>query len=814
MKRAFSSLMLIFLALRIFSQETYTVTGKVADADTRAPLAFVNILIANSRTGGTTDIDGKFTITSDKPFSVLNLTYVGYYPQSYLLEEGRTKNVMISLKPMAVDLEEVVVYPTVNPAHRIIENVIANRDRNNPEKLGSFAYTAYERTILTIKLDTLNLPDSILADTSFIETRDMLNRQDIAIMETVVERKFMAPDRNYENVIANRVSGFQDPIFVFLISQVQSTSFYNELFQIGEKYYVNPISGGSTSKYIFLLEDTLYSGQHDSVFIISYRPRPGTNFDGLEGLLYIHTHGWAIQNAIARPAREETFSIRIQQQYELIDSLQWFPRQLNTDVIFDIVGVEAGEVKAQLVGIGKSYISDIEMNPELVRRQFATLGIDVEPDSHQKPEEYWDQFRIDSLTARDRRTYAFMDSIGREANFDRISRSFETIISGKVPYKFLDIDLDRIINYNQYQGIYLGLGLHTNDKLSRHFQVGGYWGYGFKDMTAKYGGDLSITLSRKNELALMAEYYSDALETGGVDFLGEKKNILTGENWRDFMIRRMNPTESMSGGVTFRALRDFRFNVGLQVSRKMTAGDYHFLVPGDELAVGIDVFDFTEVRAGFRFAFREEFITTKRKKISLGTKYPVVHFQYTLGLAGFLGGDYEFNRFDLKIQKSFYTRYVGKTTLELCAGFIDQPVPESNLYNGNGSYRIFTLFAPNSFATMRMNEFMSDRYVALYFTHSFGKLLKRFPKFEPEFSLLTNIGFGSLSGREHHTGHEFDTMEMGYYESGFLVDNLLNLRVYRLGAGAFYRWGPYGFDQAFDNVAFKVSISFPLGFGQ
>ena len=89
----------------------------------------------------------------------------------------------------------------------------------------------------------------------------------------------MAPDRNYENVKANRISGFQDPIFVFLVSQVQSTSFYREFFQILDKSYINPISNGSENKYIFIIEDTLYTESMDTVFIISYRPRPNTNFD-------------------------------------------------------------------------------------------------------------------------------------------------------------------------------------------------------------------------------------------------------------------------------------------------------------------------------------------------------------------------------------------------------------------------------------------------------------------------------------------------------------------------------------------------------
>jgi hypothetical protein len=845
----------IFLLLGYTSlaQGSYTVSGKVIEAETKEPLAFVNIIITGSRWGTSTDIDGKFTVSSTKPINSLNLTYVGYIPMTYTIQDKDRDKLVITLQRRAIDLEEVVILPTINPAHRIINLVLENRDRNDPEKKKSFSYTAYEKTIFTARMDTLNMYDSVtdtyrrvpgdsafaadpqifadssffndsipfpdttrmatdttISDSSFQRLKAFFDKQDIAIMETVVERKFMSPDRNYEKVVAQRISGFQDPIFVFLISQIQSTSFYKELFHIADKYYVNPISRGSTSRYIFLLEDTLYTPLKDSVFIISFRPRPNTNFDGMKGLLYINSRGWAIQNVIARPVRQEGFSIKIQQQYELIDSINWFPVQLNTDVIFGSAAVQAGNVQVNLVGIGKSYIRDVVLNPEKIRREMDLLGIDVEPGSHQKPESFWNGYRIDTLSERDIRTYQFLDSIGREANFDRIARSFETIMRGKIPWKIVDIDLDKIIRYNGFEGIYLGLGAHTNDRLSRYFKIGGYWGYGFKDKTAKYGGDASVILNRRYEVEIGAAYSYDVTEAGGTSFFEDRQQVLTGDNWRALMIKRMYPTESLSGWLRFRALRDFKFGIGMDINTKTSPDDYRFGVKGEDITAWTGDFRFTDLKVGFRFAFREEFIVTKRTRMSLGSRYPIVFFQYTRGLSGVLGGAFEYNRYDLKIEKSFYTKYLGKTNLQLRAGYIDRAIPESNLFNGNESFRTFTLYSPNSFATMRMNEFLSDRYIAFYFSHNFGKLLARSEKFQPEFVIATHIGFGFLSRQENHFNLDYKTMEHGYYESGLLVNNLLNLQVYTLGAGVFYRYGPYGFDLIGKNFAYKISVIFPF----
>ncbi len=755
---------------------------------------------------------------SARPIASIQLTYVGYYPLQYSIPYGKSENLLIALQRKTFDLNEVIILPTINPAHRIIDSVLANRYQNDPEKLKSFSYTSYEKTIFTAKLDTVLkvtkdsaggwqkdtialdpfdtaafqpdtsgfiVTDTTISDSSMAKMKDFFSKQDIAIMETVVERKFMAPDKNYENVKANRISGFQDPIFVFLVSQIQSTSFYREFFQILDKSYINPISKGSENKYIFILEDTLYTERMDTVFIISYRPRPNTNFDGLEGVLYINSNKWAIQNAIARPARSEGLSIKIQQKYEYINDEQWFPVQLNTDLILPGMEISAGDVRARFVGIGKSYIRDIVLNPELVRRQFATLGVDVDPASNEKPDSFWNAYRLDTLSPRDQRTYAYLDSIGKEANFDKIANSFETLMSGRIPYKFIDIDLDRIVKYNSYQGIYLGLGIHTNDKLSRVFKVGGYWGYGFHDKSAKYGGDVSIVLNRRNEVTWGAQYSFDLQETGGVRFFDDNDNFLTGENWRNFLIQKMNPTRNLSTTLGFRLFRDFKFGLGFKVITKDATDGYQYMVSqGEGPVVTQDQFRFTQVSAGFRFAFREEFIVTKRIRMSLGTKYPILWLEYTRGINGLFDGEYAFNRIDLKVEKSFYTKYLGKTSFMLKGGYIDRAIPATDLFNGNGSYRFFTIFAPNSFATMRMNEFMSDRYLALYFSHNFGKLLKRWKKFQPELLISTNATFGWLKYDENHLNINYKTLEKGYYESGFLINNLLNLRIYSLGS-----WG-------------------------
>ncbi|MCI0472489.1 MAG: DUF5686 and carboxypeptidase regulatory-like domain-containing protein, partial [Ignavibacteria bacterium] len=308
----------------------FEVSGRVIDSESRVTLPFVNIVVNDGIKGGTTDIDGKFLLRSGEEIKVLSLSYVGYESQKYVLA-GKGQNLVIKMKKVEYELPEFVVFPSENPAHRIIRNAVIYRDYNDPEKLPAFSYNSYDKMIFTFELDSIPQFDSLTADTNNQEIREFLDKHHLFIMESVSERKFLYPDKNHEEVIATKVAGFKDPIFVFLISQMQSTTFYNEQIRVAEKTYINPISKGSTDKYFFMLQDTLYSGESDSIFIISFRPKKNTNFEGLEGVISINSHNWAIQNVIAEPAgKKGMISLRIEQMYEFIQGKQWFPVQLNT----------------------------------------------------------------------------------------------------------------------------------------------------------------------------------------------------------------------------------------------------------------------------------------------------------------------------------------------------------------------------------------------------------------------------------------------------------------------------------------------------
>jgi hypothetical protein len=817
---SFFFLTILLIVSQLTLAQQFILKGRVVDSETNSPLAFVNILADDGPDGACTDIDGKFTLHSSQLVRVLKLTYVGYRGKQVNIDSLSSDRVIRLLKT-EMQLQEVVIRPGINPANRIIRQVLENRNLNDHEKMELFSYTSYEKTIFGPENDSLTVIDSLAADTSYMELREFFERQHLFIMESVVERRFLYPDKNYNNVIASRVSGMSDPLFVFLMGQLQSTSFYKEIIKIADKDYINPISNGTFTKYYFEIQDTLIEPHpYDTTFIISFRQLLNTNFDGLKGVISISTNNFAIRNIIAQPARSQgMFTIKIQQLYDFVQDEHWFPLQLNTDLIFKgaigkssiTVGVGPGiedSSRPDLVGRGKSYISNIRLNPELKPNRFGFVEVDVQPDAYRQKEEVWNQYRIDKLTPRDTMTYHVIDSLGKKEGLDNIGRKFDALANGVLSAGPVDFEIDRFLKGNSHEGIRLGVGLHTNDMFSKYFNLGGYGAYGFDDRKLKYGGNISLNINRFREMVIKFSLKDDVAEPGIQNAFSTQQGLLKPETYRTIYVIQMDHLIKQEASFTGRIFNYLKYTASFARSYREPLYNYGYMVASAEnIAISRDVFTFAEASLAIRYAYGEKFIKNAHSLISMGTSYPEIWFNYSRGL-NIADGEYTYNRFDLKISKTFSTKYLGKTTIVLNGGLLDRAQPYVNLYNSLGSYRPFGIWSPNSFATMRIPEFSADRFAAIFLSHNFGKLLLRSKHINPEPVLVTNLGFGSLRNGSQHKNIGLKDFRDGYYESGLVINKLLNLGVAGLGIGAFYRYGPYSLASFKENLALKIAVSF------
>lgn len=826
----------ILLALTGSSQ-SYVIEGRVLDKTTHAVLPFVNMIVTgNPMLGATADIDGHFKIISPTPIISLSFTYVGYNDQLVLIKDTshHIKNLVVKLEAASYQLNDVKILPGINPALRIIQRAIDNRDKNNPEKVRSFTYYSYNKMYGTADLkapsDSVNSLDSskikkpAAKDTSkkHEETiAELLQKQYLFLLESVSQRRFLYPDHNHEEVIASRTSGLSDSPFALLATQMQSFSFYPDHINILGRDYLNPICSSGIKRYSYIIKDTLYNGK-DTVFVIEFHPKRGKNFAGMKGVLYINTNGYAIQNVIAQPIREHsTVTIHIQQKYEFIDGKQWFPIQLNTDWVYNNVSirdsnaiVDAGAVDStqadndynKLKIVTRSYISDITLDTVLKKRTFGRVEVEFSPKASQQSEAFWNKYRVDTLGTKEKNTYHTLDSLGKAEHFDRKLMWFETLSTGKLRWGVADIDLDRILTYNGYEGFRLGAGLHTNDKISRVFSLGGYGAYGFKDEAFKYGGDAGILFNPYSHLRLGFAYKHDVIESGGISFYNDQ-HFLSTETYHDYFVTNMDKLELKQVNLSFDALRHFQFNVFANQQTHTITDNYFFGVNDNNVSALFNQFNFTELGVGIRFAYKEKFLKSPLGMISLGTKYPIVWVNITKGVNGLLNGGYDFMRYDLKISKDLVIHQVGYSTFQVLAGYVNGNVPSTLLFNGRATYGFMSVAVDNTFETMRINEFMSSRYVNVFYSHDFMSYLFHIGRFRPHIKIVSSAGWGTVDNPTSHYFYPFRTMEKGFYESGLEVNHLLRISFIRLGVGAYYRYGPYAFTNTSDNLSFKFTLT-------
>jgi hypothetical protein len=127
-----------------------------------------------------------------------------------------------------------------------------------------------------------------------------------------------------------------------------------------------------------------------------------------------------------------------------------------------------------------------------------------------------------------------------------------------------------------------------------------------------------------------------------------------------------------------------------------------------------------------RFAYKEKYLSGEFERVSLGTKYPVLEAAYSLGLKGFLGGQFEYQKLVLRVKDRIRFGPFGYARVWVEGGKIwgNLPFPLLQLHQGNETF----FYDETAFNTMNFFEFVSDEWVSASVTyHAEGLFLNKIP---------------------------------------------------------------------------------------
>ena len=795
------------LSLASFQLSGQQLTLRVVDADTSRPLPFVNVLFDGQSRGTSTNIDGFFSLTRQSA-DTITLSYIGYAKQKLALNDLQDgEKIQMLLSPH--QLSEVDVFPGENPAEMIMRQVVANREQHLPANLDSYHYQSYNKLTFSLDDDSRKRFAESLEekpDSANLVLRKLLEQDDLFLMESVSNKIFQKPKKEKEVIIASRVSGLEDPSFFLLATQLQSFTFYQDYVRLFEKRFLSPVSPNSWNRYLFILEETLLTSANDSLYIIRFQPRKNKNFEGLKGVLKISSDGYAIESLRVQAAdpSNERIQLSVEQSYDKLSSGFWFPKALNSEIVLKGLNLPGSGFpihSVNLKALGKTYLSNRQVNLSLDRQQFQGLQLSVDP-SATDPETPWDTLRSVSLSSNDSLVYQLIDSLGHHNRFDAKMSMIESLADYRLPVGKVDLVLDRMVGLNKFEGLQLGVALVTNPTFSSRFGLGGYWRYGFKDEQDKYGMDFHLKIHQETNSGLFFHYENDVREDGSIHFLEQKEPFISRqlESWH-----RENFTyhEIWQAGVEARVLSSLLAKVYWKDYR--LKGPFSFV--NDQMSQPID---YNLLGGQFRLAFKERMFRRRGEIYSLGSNYPVLYFNYERAIANRSGRVYEAVEF--KLSDSYRIRNLGESELVMLGAFRESGGVVNLLASPPSSRsRLFSFYNKASFATMRINEFVTDEMLALFYRHNFGSLLFKYKRVRPDILLVFNAGVGSSSFDDQPDfARQYPSIAKGYYEGGLLVAKLLHVGLFKLGAGAFYRFGPYRLDSFQDNLALKFTLDLAI----
>lgn len=721
---------LLFLAGFSGFSQSYTISGKVFDSESKEPLPFVPVIIKGTTVGATTDFDGNYSITTTTTGDSLVASYVGYIKISRALRRGENQTVNLPMVLQGVNLLEVVVKAGENPAHRIIRNVIANKKYNNKRRLDAYQYESYNK----VEFDLNRIPKEmrerkIFKPIQFVfDNVDSLNSGEkpslpIFITESLSDLYFRSnPDLKKEVIKASKITGIENTSITSVMGDMyQNINVYDNNILVFGKDFVSPISDNGFFYYKYYLEDSLFIGSTRCYQIRFKSKRP--NELCFSGNMWIADTTWAIKRLEMSIPKDANINFinaaNVVQEFARIDST-WMLSKDRLVIDFSMYKNQVGVYGRKTT----SYTDFVINQPK--ESKFYEFGdkIIVEDSAMKKTDAFWDQHRHDSLSYREKKIYKMIDTIKTLPVYKTWVDIFTIFVSGyKVVNNFEIGPYFNLVSYNRVEGLRTRFGGRTSSKFSRWYELQGYVAYGFKDEKYKYSVGFKTFITKKPHRQLVGMTYKSDYE-----ILGQSQNGFSQDNIFASLFRT-NPLTNLTRVDQTYAWYEREWVEGLTsrvtlIGRTITpliANSYRYYASDGSIRTKESIRN-TEARLNVRFAYKEKFISGDFTRISLGTKFPVFQFNYSKSLQNAFRGEYNYQKVVLNISDRVrlisllgYTDYIG----EVGKIYGAVPYPLMELHGGNETY-IYDYMAYNM---MKYYEFASDQYASVGVFHHFEGLL-------------------------------------------------------------------------------------------
>lgn len=736
-----------FLLLATFiSAQTTTVKGIVKD-ENGEPLGFADVVFTNSYIGLSAEWDGTFELsTDDMLLDSLTLGFLGYDSKTIAIKPGVEQSIEIALEPTGV-VGEVVEVVRKRPKKDTAAIALFRRVVKAKEKLRESAYDTYQYEDYTkMEFDVFNVGEKfkkrkVLKPFDFVfENMDTTENGTpflpVLLKEKITDVYYQKnPKKEKEVVKADQFSGIDNKEFYELTDySFPDIDIYDKTVELGTKAFVNPFSAGARVTYKYFLEDSMLI---DDKFCYKLQFAPRRKGDlAFTGDAWIDKETAMIKSLEILVLEQINVNfltgLEIRQDFDDIGNGNWFKSYEQMRVLMNI----SEDKEKQAIRVVKTTThKDIIVNEPIAPEILAGDDLKIDELAYKRTAEFWDEARHDELSETERAIYTTMDKVQKTKAYKVYNYLGNTASSGF--FNAGKIEFGRFFQFYSFNGLEghrFRLGVRTSPKHFRNkFAIGSYVAYGTHDadklpskVPLKYHLGANMHLKRtNNKWHMVGGYYR--YDWSDYNF---KNPYMSHDHILSSLLRGFKASSLLTDLYLIREGYGFYEKEWIKgLTNKLSFKHKTvYSMPGsnyyDELNARFEVSEFAlHTTYGPGQVFRNRQGGASRQALDITA--PVLDVNYTVGVKGFLGGDYTYHNLKLDLKHKINSR-VGQTYYLFTAAkiFGDIPSPLLTIHKGNRTY-LYNKFAYNMMDDL---EFANDAYVALEARHFFdGFIMNAIP---------------------------------------------------------------------------------------
>lgn len=805
---------LFSIALSLFGQSKLTVlkTGE------RTPIPNATVS-CNGVVLGKTNATGVLNFKTK--CKKIDVKATGFYDDDVVVDKVMELS-LSKTDPKTQSIESIVIADKSDPrALAILQKVNEKYKENSPQSLDSYAFKSYEKISLDFDEDSIVQYNKYInkrIDSLKLLPQTVQNKKDKKdsiegsnVMKMFSESKMFLWERASEflysknygekvNILDNRVSGLQQPVYEMLSLRSNRNKIPNE------------IKEENRALYRFFLTDSIEIDGRKN-YVIRFRQvdyKKTIQKRKYNGYLYVDQETYGLKKIESNSKKKSEGSITSiwipienkwflsKENLKLKMGSTSFSNKKTGDKVKDSVMSNTKKKFGNYVFIMSDYF-DFKIDTDLKKNDFSGYSLSVKNSDGST----LDQYRTVPLTERENITYTKIDSVGTKYKIDQKLNVFTGLIRGKIRVGVVDFDALQIIKYNKYEGIRLGAAAKLNEKFNQYFSPDAYAAYGFKDREWKYGAGLDLKTTLDKTSFFRAEYYNDVVSAGRFN-----------DNLWNFKMQIMNSGIDLNNDRFYRYSgfklsyeNDITNAFTMRLSAKKDSEEAKFPYAFQNLGNNFQNF---ATKLTLKYSPNSKSMMTPAGKLTYEQNYPEFYLNYEQGLKS-LGGDLNYGRFDFLAQHEFKSK-VGVTGIRLYAGLLtgNAPIWHQFAIDGLGkaeSSLNFNLTSYLGFATMEGGKYYNDKFVGYYFTHRIPFYFRTLGKTTSSFDVIYKGITGDMKNPQDHQ-FQFQKLDHLYQEIGLETNNFLGTPFH---LGFFYRVGYYATDNFKDNFAIQLKFKF-LGF--